>query len=46
MSQNRIIGRVLSVDYFRVFIKIEDDIKGAFSKESLEHDVKPFLIEH
>ena len=30
MSQNRIIGRVLSVDNFRVFIKIEDDIKGAF----------------
>lgn len=30
MSLNRIIGRVLSVDNFRVFIKIEDDIKGAF----------------
>lgn len=30
MSQNRIIGRVLSVDNFRVFIKIKDDIKGAF----------------
>ena len=30
MSQNRIIGRVLSVDNFRVFIKIEEDIKGAF----------------
>ena len=30
MSKNRIIGRVLSVDNFRVFIKIEDDIKGAF----------------
>mgnify|MGYP003498556913 CR=1 FL=1 len=30
MSQNKIIGRVLSVDNFRVFIKIEDDIKGAF----------------
>ena len=30
MSQNRVIGRVLSVDNFRVFIKIEEDIKGAF----------------
>ncbi len=30
MSQNKIIGRVLSVDNFRVFIKIEEDIKGAF----------------
>lgn len=30
MSQNRIIGRVLSVDNFRVFIKIEEDIKGSF----------------
>ena len=30
MNQNRIIGRVLSVDNFRVFIKIEEDIKGAF----------------
>lgn len=28
--QNRIIGRVLSVDNFRVFIKIEEDIKGAY----------------
>ena len=27
MSQNRIIGRVLSVDNFRVFIKIEEDLK-------------------
>lgn len=30
MSQNRIIGRVLSVDNFRVFIKIEENIKGSF----------------
>lgn len=30
MSQNRIIGRVLSVDNFRVFIKIDEDIKGTF----------------
>lgn len=30
MEQNRIIGRVLSVDNFRVFIKIEDDIRGTY----------------
>lgn len=30
MIQNRIIGRVLSVDNFRVFIKIDEDIKGTF----------------
>lgn len=30
MSQNRIIGRVLSVDNFRVYIKIEDDLRGAY----------------
>lgn len=30
MGQNRIIGRVLSVDNFRVFIKIEEDLKGAY----------------
>ena len=30
MTQNRIIGRVLSVDNFRVFIKIEDDLRGAY----------------
>lgn len=30
MSQNRVIGRVLSVDNFRVFIKIDEEIKGAF----------------
>lgn len=30
MSQNRIIGRVLSVDNFRVFIKIEEDLKGSY----------------
>lgn len=30
MSQNRTIGRVLSVDNFRVFIKIDDDLKGTY----------------
>lgn len=30
MNQNRTIGRVLSVDNFRVFIKIEDDLRGAY----------------
>jgi len=30
MEQNRIVGRVLSVDNFRVFIKIEDDIHGTY----------------
>jgi len=30
MNQNRIIGRVLSVDNFRVFIKIEDNLRGAY----------------
>jgi len=30
MDQNRIIGRVLSVDNFRVFIKIEDNLRGAY----------------
>ncbi len=30
MSQNKIIGRVLSVDNFRVFIKIEEDLKGSY----------------
>lgn len=30
MSQNRMIGRVLSVDNFRVFIKIEEDLKGSY----------------
>lgn len=30
MSQNRIIGRVLSVDNFRVFIKIEEELKGTY----------------
>jgi DNA helicase HerA-like ATPase len=29
-TQNRIIGRVLSVDNFRVFIKIEEDLRGAY----------------
>ena len=30
INQNRIIGRVLSVDNFRVFIKIEEHIMGSF----------------
>ena len=30
MDQNRLIGRVLSVDNFRVFIKIEDNLRGAY----------------
>lgn len=30
INQNRIIGRVLSVDNFRVFIKIEEQIMGSF----------------
>ncbi len=30
MPQNRIIGRVLSVDNFRVFIKIEEELKGTY----------------
>lgn len=30
MNQNRIIGRVLSVDNFRVFVKIEEDLRGAY----------------
>jgi hypothetical protein len=30
MNNNKIIGRVLSVDNFRVFIKIEDNLKGAY----------------
>lgn len=30
MSQNRIIGRVLSVDNYRVFIKIEEALKGSY----------------
>lgn len=30
MSQNKIIGRVLSVDNFRVYIKIEDDLRGTY----------------
>lgn len=30
MNNNRVIGRVLSVDNFRVFIKIDDEIKGSF----------------
>ena len=30
MDQNRIIGRVLSVNNFRVFIKIEDNLRGSY----------------
>ncbi len=30
MSQNRIIGRVLSVDNYRVFIKIDENLRGAY----------------
>jgi len=30
MNQNKIIGRVLSVDNFRVYIKIEEDLRGAY----------------
>lgn len=30
MSQNKIIGRVLSVDNFRVYIKIEEDLRGTY----------------
>lgn len=30
MSKNNTIGRVLSVDNFRVFIKIDEDLRGAY----------------
>lgn len=30
MSQNRTVGRVLSVDNFRVYIKIEEELKGTY----------------
>ncbi len=30
MSDDKTIGRVLSVDNFRVYIKIEDDLRGAY----------------
>jgi len=30
MTQNKIIGRVLSVDNFRVYIRIEDELHGAY----------------
>lgn len=30
MNQSKIIGRVLSVDNFRVYIKVEEDLKGAY----------------
>lgn len=30
MSESKIIGRVLSVDNFRVYIKVEEDLRGAY----------------
>lgn len=30
MNQSKIIGRVLSVDNFRVYIKVEEDLRGAY----------------
>lgn len=30
MNHSRIIGRVISVDNYRVFIRIEDDLRGAY----------------
>ena len=35
-NNNRIIGRVLSVDNFRVFIKIEEDLRGAYKSGILD----------
>src|SRR5699024_11126914 len=35
-SNNRIIGRVLSVDNFRVFIKIEEELRGAYKSGVLD----------
>ena len=35
-SNNRIIGRVLSVDNFRVFIKIEEDLRGTYKSGVLD----------
>ena len=35
-SDNRLIGRVLSVDNFRVFIKIEDDLRGTYKSGVLD----------
>ena len=35
-NNNRIIGRVLSVDNFRVFIKIEEDLRGAYKSGVLD----------
>jgi hypothetical protein len=37
MSQNKTIGRVLSVDNFRVFIKIEENLRGSY--KSGFHDI-------
>lgn len=35
-SNNRIVGRVLSVDNFRVFIKIEEDLRGTYKSGVLD----------
>lgn len=35
-SDNRLIGRVLSVDNFRVFIKIEEDLRGSYKSGILD----------
>lgn len=35
-NDNRLIGRVLSVDNFRVFIKIEDDLRGTYKSGVLD----------
>jgi hypothetical protein len=37
MNQNKVIGRVLSVDNFRVFIKIDENLRGSY-KSGL-HDI-------
>jgi hypothetical protein len=36
-TTNKVIGRVLSVDNFRVFIKIDEDLHGAY--KSGVHDI-------
>ena len=47
MAQNRVIGRVLSVDNFRVFIKIEDELKYKEMRKQkrleLTRKIFPFL---
>ena len=35
-SDNKLIGRVLSVDNFRVFIKIEEDLRGSYKSGVLD----------